>query len=172
MLHSVVARSHAGRVPIDAAECWSLLLSAMPRTQSGMGCVGTIEFRLEGSSVARLSMGELEGRVMDVLWDHPDEWFKPGDVHKVLSKRRPIAYTTVMTILVRLWQKEQVERRSAGRAYAYHPTATREAHAADRMGEILASAGDRGLALNQFLASLTAGDRARLRKILERRSRR
>ncbi|MDP9418624.1 MAG: BlaI/MecI/CopY family transcriptional regulator, partial [Actinomycetota bacterium] len=36
---------------------------------------------------------------MEVLWDRGG-WLTPGEVHEVLSAQRPLAYTTVMTILV------------------------------------------------------------------------
>ena len=125
----------------------------------------------KGDVVAKLSMGELESRVMDVLWNS-DDWLTPGDVHAVLKRRRPISYTTVMTVLVRLWKKDRLDRRRNGRAFEYHPVATREESGAQRMREILASAGDRSVALNQFLQSLSPGDRARVRRILDQRGRR
>ena len=121
--------------------------------------------------MAKLPMGELEAQVMDVLWD-AGEWLTPGEVHEVLARSRSIAYTTVMTILVRLWQKGRAERRREGRAYAYFPTATRDEHAATRMRDVLDSAGDHGAALTHFLQSLPPGDRARLRRILQGRKRR
>src|SRR5712691_566056 len=87
-------------------------------------------------SVARLAMGELEAAVMDVLWDRGG-WSTPGEVHLVLGRHHPVAYTTVMTILVRLWQKGRLERERDGRAFAYHPILSREEAAADSMQELL-----------------------------------
>ncbi len=43
--------------------------------------------------MSKLSMGALEAQVMDVLWDHDDDWMTPGAVHAVLNPARPIAYT-------------------------------------------------------------------------------
>lgn len=120
--------------------------------------------------MTRLAMGELEAAVMDVLWDR-GESLTPGKVHDVLAAERPIAYTTVMTILVRLWRKGRLERQRDGRAYAYHPTQTREKHAAARMRELLAAAGDRPAAIGYFVASLGPSDRAQLRKALADRTR-
>ena len=112
-------------------------------------------------------MGELEAQVLDVLSEVDDGWLTPGDVHAVLTKKRPLAYTTVMTILVRLWNKGTLERRPEGRAYAYHPIQTREARAADRMNELLGDVGDRSAALAHFLDGLSAGERTRLRRLLK-----
>src|SRR5258708_20441407 len=61
-------------------------------------------------------MGELESAVMDVVWDRGG-WLTPGEVHEVLAAERPLAYTTVMTILVRLWQKGRLRRQRDRRAY-------------------------------------------------------
>lgn len=111
-------------------------------------------------------MGELERAVMQVLWDRGG-WHTPGEVHEVLAADRPLAYTTVMTILVRLWQKGRLERQRDGRAFAYRPVESREEHAAARMGEILQGVADRPIALSHFLASLPAADRVQLRRMLK-----
>jgi predicted transcriptional regulator len=113
-------------------------------------------------------MGELEAHVLDVLWE-ADDWLTPGDVHAELSKDRPLAYTTAMTILVRLWNKGTLERRREGRAYAYHPLQSREERVADRMNELLGDVGDRSAALAHFLAALSPAERVRLRRLLGER---
>lgn len=113
--------------------------------------------------------GELEARVMDVLWDG-NEWMTPADVHvAITTTRRPLAYTTVMTILVRLWTKGMLDRRRGGRAFAYLPVATREEWAARRMHEFLDAAGDRATALSHFVDSIDAREAARLRQLLKTR---
>jgi predicted transcriptional regulator len=114
----------------------------------------------------RRSMGELERAVMDVLWDQSG-WLTPGEVHGRL--RDPaLAYSTVMTILVRLWRKGRLERHRDGRAYAYHPVTSREEHAAARMEELLAAARDHSAVLNHFLDAMGPVDRAQLRRLLHR----
>ncbi len=113
-------------------------------------------------------MGELEARVMNVLWDN-DAGMTPGDVRQVLSTARPIAYTTVKTVLERLRQKGRLERERNGRAYAYHPIASREAFAASRMTEVLATAHDRSAVLSRFLKDLDPAERSQLRLLLRRR---
>ena len=118
----------------------------------------------------KLPMGELEARVMDVLWDR-DGWLSPGEVHNVLGKRRPLAYTTVMTILVRLWQKQRLERQRDGRAYVYRPLQSREEYAATRMSELLVGVADRPAALARFLKTLPDTDRDQLRRMLRSEAR-
>jgi len=121
--------------------------------------------------MAKLAMGELEAAVMDVLWDAAGP-LTPGQVHEVLSGERSLAYTTVMTILVRLWQKGRLDREPLGRAYSYRPLQSREAYAASRMDEVLGGTRDRPLALSYFIAGLKPGDRARMRALLETRGER
>lgn len=115
--------------------------------------------------MAKLAMGELEGAVMNVLWERGGS-LTPGEVHEVLAADRDLAYTTVMTILVRLWQKGRLTRQRDGRAYAYRPVESRSEHAASRMREVLLAASDRPDALSHFLQAISAGDRAQLRRML------
>jgi predicted transcriptional regulator len=118
--------------------------------------------------VAKLPTGELEAAVMNVLWDRGG-WLTPGEVHEALADDRQLAYTTVMTILVRLWKKGRVERERDGRAYAYRPLKTREEHAAARMGEMLGATRDRPLALSHLVQELSPDDRDQLRRMLRSR---
>lgn len=113
----------------------------------------------------KLQMGELEAMVMDVLWDRGG-WLTPGETHEVIAARRSLAYTTVMTILVRLWQKGRLERQRDGRAYVYRPTQSREEYIAAGMQSLLVRVGDRPTALAHFVESLPAADRDQLRRVL------
>jgi predicted transcriptional regulator len=115
----------------------------------------------------QLAGGELEAAVMEVLWDRGG-WMTPREVHEVLSKERPLAYTTVMTILFRLFEKGRLDRQRDGRAYAYRPVQTREEHAATRMERMLADTKDRPAALASFVGSLAEDDLAQLRRLLNR----
>ena len=114
----------------------------------------------------KLPHGEMEALVMDVLWDGAEP-LTPAAVRDRLPPERPLAYTTVMTILTRLWEKGLVERDRMGRAFAYRPRQSREERAAERMGELLAATGDRSVALSQFVASLPDDQVAELRRLLE-----
>ena len=115
----------------------------------------------------RLALGELEAAVMDVLWDRGG-WLTPGEVREVLATEhhRPLGYTTVMTILVRLCDKGRLERQRDGRSFAYRPLQSREEYTATRMSALLGAAGDRPVALGHFLRALPAADRDQLRRLL------
>jgi predicted transcriptional regulator len=121
--------------------------------------------------MVKLGRGELEARVMDVLWNQ-DEARTPREVHeRVATARRPLAYTTVMTILVRLWEKGMLEREARGRAYAYRPVTGRDEWAAERMHALLEQAADPGAALTHFVRAIDAREVAQLRRALDGRRR-
>lgn len=63
----------------------------------------------------RAAFGRLERAVMDTVWRGGD--FSVRDVQAALA--RPVAYTTVMTTLDRLYKKGLVLRRREGRAFVY-----------------------------------------------------
>ncbi len=48
------------------------------------------------------------------------------DVREALTPKRPLAYTTVMTMLDRLARKQAVSRRKVGRSFVYTPLISRE----------------------------------------------
>jgi predicted transcriptional regulator len=117
--------------------------------------------------VTRLGRGELEKQVLDVLWAAEGP-VTPRQVHDQMGKSRKLAYTTTMTILVRLYKKGLVEREPAGRAFAYRPRVSRDQRAAERMNDALTSAGDASLALTHFVESLPADQVQGLRAALRR----
>jgi len=79
-----------------------------------------------------------------------------------------LAYTTVMTILSRLWKKGLVERQRQGRAYAYRPLLSEADLAARRMQAQLDRTRDREAALSRFVDSLPRRDERALRRILHK----
>ncbi|MBP7675333.1 MAG: BlaI/MecI/CopY family transcriptional regulator [Thermoanaerobaculia bacterium] len=62
---------------------------------------------------------EVELEIMHVVWELGDATVK--QVHEVLSTRRPVAYTTVMTMLGLLAKKGHLKREESGRAFVYRP---------------------------------------------------
>lgn len=113
----------------------------------------------------QLAGGELESAVMEVLWDHGG-WLTTGEVNDILARSRPLAYNTVLTILVRLCEKGRLERQRDGRAHAFRPLQSRETYAAARMDHVLREARDRPAALASFLDRLGETDRKQLRRLL------
>lgn len=110
-------------------------------------------------------LGELEARVMEVLWTDGG-WRNPSEVREDLRDERELAYTTVMTILVRLWKKGMLDRHKDGRSFVYRPIRTREEWAAERMSELLSIAENRSEALSHFVSDMNKADLDQLRRLL------
>jgi predicted transcriptional regulator len=85
---------------------------------------------------------------MTILWRGGE--FSVRDVHARLA--RPIAYTTVMTTLDRLYKKGVVSRRRERRAFLYTAAQTRDEFAAGLTG--------------RFLKELLSGDSSAARPFL------
>jgi len=88
----------------------------------------------------------------------------PGEVQRALD--RPLAYTTVMTTLVRLHGKGLVTRHRTGRAFAYSPTNRADDRAAQAMTEALDRGADRHKVLSRFVSSLSPEEEGLLRRLL------
>ena len=67
----------------------------------------------------------LELEVMKVLWTAGES--SVAEVQAALNGFKPLAYTTVMTLLDRLARKGAVSRRKQGRGFRYTPVFSREA---------------------------------------------
>lgn len=111
----------------------------------------------------RRGMGALEAAVLAQLWASPGP-MTPGDVLESMDDS--LAYTTVMTILARLWKKGLAERTRSGRAFAYRPKFTEAELTARRMQANLERATDRKAALSRFVGTLSKRDERALRNIL------
>src|SRR5215210_4897976 len=68
------------------------------------------------------SLGTLERDVMAICWQRA-----AISVREVCARlETPVAYTTVMTTMDRLFKKGLLSRQKAGRAFLYSPTATHD----------------------------------------------
>ena len=117
---------------------------------------------------ARRAHGELEHEVLAALWAS-EVPMTPDAVRTAVSAE--LAYTTVQTILVRLYEKGVVTREAHGRGYWYAPLLDEADIAARRMRELLDREADRDGILSRFVRELPRADAAALRSAL-RRSRR
>jgi predicted transcriptional regulator len=80
---------------------------------------------------------------------------------------RSLAYTTVLTVLQRLYAKGIVARQRQGRAYAYRPVVAAAEMAAQRMREALDGGRDRTAVLQHFVSSLSVEEEATLQQLLD-----
>ena len=88
---------------------------------------------------------------LNALWEIQEG--NVEDVRRVVSQNRPLAYTTVLTLLDRLARRGAVSRRKEGRGFRYQPTVDR-----DKL---------RRMALRQFLEYHFGGSEAKLKIFLE-----
>ena len=116
----------------------------------------------------RRPMGSLEAAVLDVLWSC-GEALKPGEVKARLEIEPPVTYSTVMTILRRLWEKDLVIRHRVGKAYHYRTVQDRDEHVAELMTEAFAASSNSTAALGHFVARLSHDDASVLHRMIRRR---
>ncbi|HUE20040.1 MAG TPA: BlaI/MecI/CopY family transcriptional regulator [Bryobacteraceae bacterium] len=97
----------------------------------------------------------LELLCLNALWSLGQGSVK--DVRQLVTGSRPLAYTTVMTVLDRLTRRGVVTRRKTGRAFVYAPAVSRDAM--------------RRLALQEFLDSYFESSQRQLVEFLQGESR-
>jgi predicted transcriptional regulator len=110
--------------------------------------------------------GELEAVIMDRLWD----WGRPASVREMvddLHEDRPLAYTTVMTVMDNLYRKGWLRRHRDGRAWRYEPTGSRSGYTAALMNDALATSTDRRTALAHFVLQMSPHDAELLQQALD-----
>jgi predicted transcriptional regulator len=110
--------------------------------------------------------GELEAVIMDRLW----QWGRPALVREVvddLHEDRPLAYTTVMTVMENLYRKGWLRRHRDGRAWRYEPAGSSSGYTAALMSNALATSTDRRTALAHFVLQMSPHDAALLQQALD-----
>lgn len=121
---------------------------------------------MDGEKLSRKDFGPLESEVMDAVWRAA----RPVAVREVVdnlneSRSESLAYTTVMTVMSRLAEKDALNRRKVGRGYLY------EANAPDAAGiavkDVLRTYGD--VAVAHFVDEARADPslRRRLQRMLD-----
>ena len=70
-------------------------------------------------AATRAGLGARELAVMKVVWRFEEASVR--EVYETLRKRRPVAYTTVMTMMGTLEAKGYLKKRADGRAFRYRP---------------------------------------------------
>ncbi len=106
--------------------------------------------------------GELESAIMDVVWAS-ERAYLVREVRERLSYNRPLAYTTVMTVMNILYGKGVLCREKHGRAWRYWPAESREEHDARLMAEVLRSGGNEHITMMRFVERVSDEERESLR---------
>jgi len=116
-------------------------------------------FAPSSPAAQQLALGRLEFDLMQILWSRGE--LNVRDVARQLD--RPLAYTTVMTTLDRLYKKGLLDRRMPDRAFLYSARLSRQEWERARAENILADflAGphpSRDLLLSSFLDAVGEHD--------------
>lgn len=111
--------------------------------------------------------GELE--ILNVLWDAGPADL--GTIRAALQQKRPVATTTIATMLKLMREKGLVERADGPRGYLWSAKVTRKAARAGLIGKLVDLAFDgsaRGLVAHMLEAGkLSARDREEIRRLLD-----
>jgi predicted transcriptional regulator len=116
------------------------------------------------------ALGDLEVQVMRRIWARRE----PVTVREVLGDlqaERPLAYTTVMTVMGNLRKKGWLRRNDEGRAYRYEPLVSAEEYSAGLMRQALAASTDWPAVLMHFLGELSAEEAAALEEAYQQLTR-
>ena len=113
--------------------------------------------------VGRRARGELESDVLAALWAAGMP-LTPRQVRDRLPGG--LAYTTILTILSRLYGKGMLVRHREGRGYVFEPARDEASHTARRMHSLLEGGSDREAVLARFVSELSAQDEYMLHQLL------
>jgi predicted transcriptional regulator len=119
------------------------------------------------TNAPRLTPPQLE--ILRVLWQRPEATVV--EIHQALQAGRPLATTTVATLLSRLEKRGLIAYRTEGRQYVYRAVLKEQAARQHMLGEVTKGlfAGDVPSMVSQLLSSheLRPGDLARVRQLIE-----
>ncbi|QKG24430.1 BlaI/MecI/CopY family transcriptional regulator [Actinomadura verrucosospora] len=113
--------------------------------------------------MSRRALGQLEAEVLAALAGLGGD---AGTAELMARLDGEPAYTTVGTILYRLYRKGIVTRVRDGRQYRYRLAVDESALVADRMHDQLRHASDPGSVLSRFVRTLSPEEERKLRELL------
>jgi predicted transcriptional regulator len=108
-------------------------------------------------------LGDLERKVMDVVWERTGSELTGRDVVDALPE---YAYTTLATILDRLSKKGYLRRRTDQRVVRYTAADSQDEHTAAAMRDLLSKATDSKAVLIRFARTVSRSDAEVLRQEL------
>lgn len=125
----------------------------------------TLRFEPEREGLEAV-MGPLEAKVMDAVWSTGETTVR--EVWETLGGEEQVAYTTIMTIFHRLFEKGYLARRSRGRAHLFRPRTSREEFQEGVLSRVLRGVLQqlRGGASIGLVNRLSAEERAQLQELL------
>jgi predicted transcriptional regulator len=112
-------------------------------------------------------LGPLEHEILDVLWAKGEATGK--DIYKEIKTTRPIALTTVLTVLERLAGKGLVKKSKGESVFVFTPAYTKDAFAREVSTDVLKGIFEisRSGAAASFVDMLASSDPAELDRLSE-----
>jgi predicted transcriptional regulator len=115
--------------------------------------------------------GDLEDKVMEIVWKLKNATV--NEVREVLGKDK-FAYTTIMTILDRLYKKGILSRKKEGKGYRYYPLISKEEFEKQVAEKVISDMmkTNPSVAISAFegvLEDLSKEEIEKLRKLIERK---
>lgn len=111
------------------------MAGAAPRIESMAAYDRRSRRQRESADPVARYLGELQAAVMDVLWARGSATVR--EVVEELNRRPPLAYTTVLTLVSRLFARGLLVREPEGRGFRYRPAKTREELLGDLSDELI-----------------------------------
>jgi len=110
-------------------------------------------------------LGGLQAAVMEIFWRRESATVR--EVADELNKKRSLAYTTVLTLVSRLWSRGLLEREPEGRGFRYWAAKSRDDFLAELSDELIdrlfADFGAIGVArIGERMNELSAQEKKRL----------
>ncbi|HEV8125875.1 MAG TPA: BlaI/MecI/CopY family transcriptional regulator [Gemmatimonadales bacterium] len=114
-------------------------------------------------------LSDLQLSVLRVLWNRGEA--SAQEVQSALEKERPLAVTTVATVLSRLEKRGVVRHRSNGRLFIYRPAVTQDDVSHSMLGALVESVfqGDPTALISHLVTrrDVSSGDLDRMRRLIE-----
>src|SRR3972149_2191660 len=133
----------------------------------------TSTFKPHKAGLGRV-VGDIEKPVMDVLWDRDEVTGR--EVFEEVSRGRPLAFTTILTVLDRLLKKGLIRRTKRGRLFVYTAAMSRNDFVRQVSHEVLQgimdiSASSAATSFVDILYKTSPEEIERLSKLIEERKR-
>jgi predicted transcriptional regulator len=126
---------------------------------------GEFVYRPSKDGVGKV-LGELGGQVMEIIWSKGAATVK--EVHELLADAgSELAYTTIKTVMTRIYEKGVLEREPEGRGFRYRPLQSREQFIAARSRDVVSKvlADMSGPILSAFVDDLSADEADQLEEL-------
>ena len=121
--------------------------------------------KAQASIILKKLLGSLETQVMEFMWQTGEATVQ--EVTDALNRKRRIAYTTVMTVMVHLVDKGLLARTKEGKRYRYMVARDKQEFLRDssnsRLQDLISDFGD--IAIAQFLEQIEQIDDDRLQRL-------